>query len=129
MNQNYLLEASKEAKTKLSDLVPGMKELEGERMSALIYSLKKKVIFISVHSNNTKKDILATQTLEQLVVDIGNIRTHLNTTELQLYEANEKISELIENVNLFYQSNVKFKMKIFIISNSSNISWRKKTKL
>lgn len=42
--------------------------------------------------------MLATQTLEQLVVDIGNIRTHLNTTELQLYEANEKISELIENV-------------------------------
>lgn len=57
--------------------------------------------FVAVHSNNTKKDILATQTLEQLVVDIGNIRTHLNTTELQLYEANEKISELIENVSLF----------------------------
>jgi len=29
VNQNYLLEASKEAKTKLSDLVPGMKDLEG----------------------------------------------------------------------------------------------------
>lgn len=55
---------------------------------------------MAVHSNNTKKDILATQTLEQLVVDIGNIRTHLNTTELQLYEANEKISELIENVSI-----------------------------
>ncbi len=54
-----------------------------------------------MHSNNTKKDILATQTLEQLVVDIGNIRTHLNTTELQLYEANEKISELIENVRIY----------------------------
>lgn len=34
VNQNYLLEASKEAKTKLSDLVPGMKELEGEKMIA-----------------------------------------------------------------------------------------------
>jgi len=55
----------------------------------------------SVHSNNAKKDILATQTLEQLVVDIGNIRTHLNTTELQLYEANEKISELMENVRKY----------------------------
>lgn len=44
--------------------------------------------------------MFATQTLEQLVVDIGNIRTHLNTTELQLYEANEKISELIENVSV-----------------------------
>lgn len=56
----------------------------------------------SVHSNNAKKDIQATQTLEQLVVDIGNIRTHLNATELQLYEANEKISELIENVRTLF---------------------------
>ncbi|KAJ6637831.1 hypothetical protein Bhyg_10562 [Pseudolycoriella hygida] len=86
VNQNYLLEASREAKTKLSGLLPGTNELE-------------------MHSNNTKKDILATQTLEQLVIDIGNIRTHLNTTELQLYEANEKISELIENQHQLEKEN------------------------
>lgn len=40
--------------------------------------------------------------MEQLVNDIGNVRTHLNNTELQLYEANEKISELIESVMYFY---------------------------
>lgn len=36
--------------------------------------------------------------MNQLVNDIGNIRTHLHSTELQLYEANEKIAELLENV-------------------------------
>lgn len=40
--------------------------------------------------------------MEQLINDIGTIRTHLNSTELQLYEANEKISELIESVIIFF---------------------------
>lgn len=41
------------------------------------------------------------ETMEQLVNDIGHVQTHLNNTELQLYEANEKIAELIENVRYF----------------------------
>ena len=43
----------------------------------------------------------AAETMAQLINDIGTIRTHLNSTELQLYEANEKIAELIENVIFF----------------------------
>lgn len=46
---------------------------------------------------------MTAETVEQLVSEIGKIKTQMNTTELQLYEANEKIAELIENVcnNLF----------------------------
>lgn len=41
---------------------------------------------------------MTTETVEQLVNEIGKIKTQMNNTELQLYEANEKIAELIENV-------------------------------
>lgn len=49
-----------------------------------------------------KSDNFSAEAMEQLVNDIGNVRTHLNNTELQLYEANEKISELIESVMYFF---------------------------
>lgn len=48
-----------------------------------------------------KGEHFSAEAMEQLVNDIGNVRTHLNNTELQLYEANEKISELIESVCIF----------------------------
>lgn len=41
--------------------------------------------------------------MEKLIVEISNIKTHLNNTELQLYEANEKMSELIETVSWPFQ--------------------------
>lgn len=41
---------------------------------------------------------MTTETVEQLINEIGKIKTQMNNTELQLYEANEKIAELIENV-------------------------------
>lgn len=47
----------------------------------------------------TKCDIVTSETVEQLVNEIGKIKTQMNNTELQLYEANEKIAELIENVS------------------------------
>lgn len=54
--------------------------------------------FILFLDNSNKCDIVTAETVEQLINEIGNIKTHLNNTELQLYEANEKIAELIENV-------------------------------
>lgn len=41
---------------------------------------------------------MTAETVEQLINEIGKIKTQMNSTELQLYEANEKIAELIENV-------------------------------
>lgn len=38
------------------------------------------------------------ETVERLINEIGKIKTQMNSTELQLYEANEKIAELSENV-------------------------------
>lgn len=46
-----------------------------------------------------KCDIVTTETVEQLINEIGKIKTQMNNTELQLYEANEKIAELVENVS------------------------------
>lgn len=45
-----------------------------------------------------KCDIVTADTVEQLVSEIGKIKTQMNNTELQLYEANEKIAELVDNV-------------------------------
>lgn len=41
---------------------------------------------------------MTAETVEQLINEIGKIKTQMNSTELQLYEANEKIAELSENV-------------------------------
>lgn len=49
--------------------------------------------------DESKCDIVTAETVEQLINEIGKIKTQMNNTELQLYEANEKISELIENVS------------------------------
>lgn len=46
----------------------------------------------------SKCDIVTAETVEQLINEIGKIKTQMNSTELQLYEANEKIAELSENV-------------------------------
>lgn len=48
--------------------------------------------------DSNKCDIVTAETVEQLISEIGKIKTQMNSTELQLYEANEKIAELIENV-------------------------------
>lgn len=45
-----------------------------------------------------KCDIVTAETVEELINEIGKIKTQMNSTELQLYEANEKIAELIDNV-------------------------------
>lgn len=45
-----------------------------------------------------KCDIVTAETVEQLINEIGKIKTQMNATELQLYEANEKIAELIDSV-------------------------------
>lgn len=50
--------------------------------------------------NSSRSDIVTTETVEQLIGEIGNMKTQMNNTELQLYEANEKIAELIENVSV-----------------------------
>lgn len=42
---------------------------------------------------------MTADTVEQLINEIAKIKTQMNSTELQLYEANEKIAELIENVS------------------------------
>lgn len=49
--------------------------------------------------DSSKCDIVTTDTVEQLINEIGKIKTQMNSTELQLYEANEKIAELIDNVS------------------------------
>lgn len=48
------------------------------------------------HSNQC--DIVTADIVEQLIAEIGKTKTQLNNTELQLYEANEKMADIIENV-------------------------------
>lgn len=54
--------------------------------------------FLSLDDSN-KCDIITVETVQQLINEIGKIKTQMNNTELQLYEANEKIAELTENVS------------------------------
>lgn len=56
-----------------------------------------KSIFI-ISDDISKCDIVTAETVEQLINEIGKIKTQMNSTELQLYEANEKIAELSDNV-------------------------------
>lgn len=51
-------------------------------------------------SDDASSNIVTADTVEQLIKEIGKIKTQMNNTELQLYEANEKIAELIENVRI-----------------------------
>lgn len=64
----------------------------------------------------SKCDIVTAETVEQLITEIGKIKTQMNNTELQLYEANEKIAELIENVCVKVTSK-KLKFLYFIYIN------------
>lgn len=57
-------------------------------------------IYVYFSDDASKCDIVTTETVEQLINEIGKIKTQMNNTELQLYEANEKIAELIENVSI-----------------------------
>lgn len=41
---------------------------------------------------------------ERILVEIAKLKTHLNNVELQLYEANEKISDLLESVSIALSS-------------------------
>lgn len=57
---------------------------------------------ISTHfhfaDHSAQCDIVTADIVEQLIAEIGKIKTQLGNTELQLYEANEKIADIIENV-------------------------------
>lgn len=48
--------------------------------------------------HSTRCDIVTADIVEQLIGEIGKIKTQLSNTELQLYEANEKMADIIENV-------------------------------
>lgn len=79
--------------------------------------------------------------VEQLITEIGKIKTQLSNTELQLYEANEKMSDIIENVRVRVYTRehlpqcVSFSVKflLFILMTVSSIYstaiWRRKTKV
>lgn len=54
------------------------------------------LLFVS--ESPIKCDIVTADIVEQLINEIAKIRTQLSNTELQLYEANEKMAEITENV-------------------------------
>lgn len=56
------------------------------------------LIYNNFSEDENKCDIVTADTVEQLINEISKIKTQMNNTELQLYEANEKIAELIDNV-------------------------------
>lgn len=98
-NHSQLIQASKHATQQLEGLIPDSKQSNGMHdfvMKIFGKYSNKKCITVDANENPLK---YSTETMEQLVNDIGHVRTHLNNTELQLYEANEKIAELIENVS------------------------------
>ncbi|XP_055323291.1 shootin-1 isoform X2 [Sitodiplosis mosellana] len=86
-----LLKAGKQAKHRLEELAPEIR-------------LKEK-------DESSKCDIVTTETVEQLINEIGKIKTQMNNTELQLYEANEKIAELIENHQHLKEENENLKVE------------------
>lgn len=45
--------------------------------------------------------------VERLVDEFQTLKNAMNVVELQLYEANEKIAELLENVNVPFSKSVK----------------------
>ncbi|XP_031633265.1 paramyosin isoform X2 [Contarinia nasturtii] len=65
----------------------------------------------SANDDATKCDIVTTETVEQLINEIGKIKTQMNNTELQLYEANEKIAELIESHHHMKEENENLKVE------------------
>lgn len=72
---------------------------------------KQSIQFNSIDISNldeSKCDIVTSETVEQLINEIGKIKTQMNNTELQLYEANEKIAELIENVSTYFNNGIVF---------------------
>lgn len=68
---------------------------------------------------NSKIDddgVFCVEQIDRLLIDIGNLKTHANMTELQLYEANEKNADLFEMVCTFILNEFKFKTTILTIS-------------
>lgn len=63
---------------------------------------------------------MTAETVEQMINEIGKIKTQMNSTELQLYEANEKIAELSENVG---ESGIYEERKIFVIFKWKFSNW------
>jgi hypothetical protein len=47
---------------------------------------------------NSIAEIVSPKELEYLINEIETLKTNYNNIELQLYEANEKISDMIEQV-------------------------------
>lgn len=52
-----------------------------------------------VEVNEAPSTVLTSSLLEKLVDEFSALKNSLNLVELQLYEANEKISELLETVS------------------------------
>jgi len=54
-------------------------------------------------------EFVTPQELEYLINEIETLKTNHNNLELQLYEANEKISEMIEQVSSRFYTNSQIK--------------------
>lgn len=62
------------------------------------------IITIKWHfpDDENKCDIVTADTVEQLINEISTMKIQMNNTELHLYEANEKIADLIDSVCIMY---------------------------
>lgn len=82
-----MIDRNKKLQKKFEEILPeSFKEFAGEESS-----------FNKVN-NNLPKD---QQNLQNTMSELEKLKTYLNNVELQLYEANEKISDLIESVSSF----------------------------
>ena len=48
--------------------------------------------------NNDNDELITNDVMEKMINEIGNLKTYINNLQLELYEANEKISEYVEHV-------------------------------
>lgn len=107
-----LLNAAKKAKNKLDEFAPDITSFEnGMWWTNACYgtdcewsvSFNHRMHIAQTDCNHSTDhsaqcDIVTVDIVEQLITEIGKIKTQLNNTELQLYEANEKMADIIENV-------------------------------
>lgn len=76
---------------------------------------------LPLHPDHTTQcDIVTADIVEQLIGEIGKIKTQLSNTELQLYEAHEKMADIIENVGAknapkcFHENLIFLSLKIYL---------------
>jgi hypothetical protein len=65
---------------------------------------------------NSIAEIVSPKELEYLINEIETLKTNYNNIELQLYEANEKISDMIEQVWWVVCLLVQFHVKKYIFN-------------